>query len=72
MKLLAGKYKTIEGARKRAAFENGVAPGEYRRGETAYLYRYSVLEVDRLWRVVRVRDHAGETALLSSPGRFPA
>jgi hypothetical protein len=32
-KLLREKYKTYEGARKRCAFENGIAPGEYARGD---------------------------------------
>lgn len=76
MRLLAAKYKTLEGARKRAALENGVAPGEYRRGETAYLYRYSVQQVGGLWRVARLRDHAGEDAAAKAlprpPVRFPA
>ena len=31
-KLLREHYKTLEGARKRAAFENGIAPGAYRCG----------------------------------------
>jgi hypothetical protein len=56
MKLLASKYKTVENARKRAQFENAVAPGEFRRGETAKLYRYSVVQDDYypgIWRVAR-------------------
>lgn len=55
-KMLAAKYKTYEGAHKRAAFENGIAPGEYQRGETAHLYRFSVIEdqyYKGTWRVQR-------------------
>lgn len=53
MRLLGAKYKTLEGARKRAAFENGVAPGEYRRGDKARLYRHTVQRIDGMWRVAR-------------------
>ncbi len=56
MKLISTKYKTYEGARKRAAFENSVAPGEFKRGDKARLYRYSVVRdaVDLgVWRVAR-------------------
>jgi hypothetical protein len=56
MRLLSAKYKTVEGARKRTAFENGVAPSEFRRGETAKLYHYSVVQDDYypgIWRVAR-------------------
>lgn len=55
-KMLAAKYKTYEGARKRAAFENGVAPGEYKRGETAHQYQYTVIAdpyYQDTWRVQR-------------------
>jgi len=41
-KLLKETYKTYEGARKRAAFENGIALGEYKRGDKARLYHYRV------------------------------
>ena len=44
MKLLKQVYKTYEGARKAAAFENGVAPSEFARGDKAKLYRYTVVE----------------------------
>ncbi len=43
MKLLREIYKTYEGARKRAGFENGIAPSEYARGDKAHLYRYRVI-----------------------------
>jgi hypothetical protein len=54
--LLASKYKTLEGARKRAAFENSVATSEYEHGYKAKLYRYSVVQDDYypgIWRVAR-------------------
>jgi len=54
-KLLREKYKTLEGARKRAAFENSLAPSEFARGYKARLYRY-VTVVDPSgegWRVER-------------------
>lgn len=53
MKLLKEKYKTLAGAQKRAAFENGVAGSEFRNGYKAKLYRYSVVEVESAWRVKR-------------------
>ena len=54
MKLLREKYKTVEGARKRAAFENAVARGEFERGDKARIYRYTVVrEDDGTWRVQR-------------------
>jgi hypothetical protein len=54
MKLLGTKYKTVEGARKRAAFENGLAKGEFERGDKAKHYRYSTIQDDNgLWRVAR-------------------
>jgi hypothetical protein len=56
-KLLKEKYKTYEGARRRAAFENGVAGSEYRSGYKARLYHYTVVpEVPGhfdCWRVQR-------------------
>ncbi len=58
MKLLREVYKTYEGARKRAGFENGVAASEYRNGYKARLYRYAVIVQDGAWRVQRVsREH---------------
>lgn len=55
MRLLGSKYKTWEGARKRAAFENGLAAGEFRRGNKAFLYSYRVVRVEGLYRVERYR-----------------
>lgn len=51
MKLLREKYKTSEGARKRARFENGLAPGEFARG--GRLFTYHIVQHDGLWRVAR-------------------
>jgi len=51
--ILREKYKTLEGALKRAAFENAVAPGEYARGEKAKLYTYRAVKAGELWRVER-------------------
>jgi hypothetical protein len=57
MKLLKEKYKTYEGARKRAASENGLAKGEYERGYKAKHYHYTVIEQDdggdKIYRVQR-------------------
>jgi hypothetical protein len=44
MKLLRERYKTREGASKRVRFENALAKGEFDRGATAKLYRYSVTQ----------------------------
>ena len=44
MRLLREKYRTWEGAHKRARFENALAAGEYARGDKARLYRYEVLQ----------------------------
>ena len=52
-KLLREKYKTWEGAHKRAGFERSVAPGEFRRGDKARLYGYRVVTVDGVYRVER-------------------
>lgn len=43
MKLLKEIYKTYEGARKRAAFENSLARSEFERGYKAKHYRYSIV-----------------------------
>ena len=43
-------FKTYEGARKRAAFENALAKGEYNQGYKARHYRYTI---------VTERDDAG-------------
>jgi hypothetical protein len=54
MRLLKEKYKTYEGARKRAAFENGLAKGEFERGDKAKLYRYAIVpQEDNTYRVSR-------------------
>ena len=53
MKLLKEIYKTEEGARKRAAFENGLARFEYERGYKARHYRYAVVQQGETWRVQR-------------------
>lgn len=53
MKLLTEKYKTYEGARKRAAFENGVARSEFEHGLKAKHYCYSVVAECDAWRVAR-------------------
>jgi hypothetical protein len=41
-RLIGPTYKTYEGARKRAAFENGVAPSEFKNGYKVKLYAYTV------------------------------
>ena len=53
MKLLKEIYKTYEGARKRAGFENGLAKSEYERGYKAKHYQYFVVAEDNHWRVER-------------------
>ena len=53
MRLLREKYKTREGAAKRAAFERGIAPGEFRRGDKARLYGYRVVLHEGFFRVER-------------------
>jgi hypothetical protein len=57
-KLLREKYKSYEGARKRAAFENGIAGSEYRNGYKAMLYFYAVVAdpTGDGWRVERRRE----------------
>lgn len=62
MKLLGAKYKTFEGARKRAAFENGVALGEFLRGDKARLYSYLTQQVVGYWRVARHHDKKRQDA----------
>ncbi len=52
-KLLKEVYKTLAGAQKRCGFENGVAQGEFERGDTAKLYHYTIVEVVGGWRVRR-------------------
>ena len=54
MKLLKETYKTFDGARKRAGFENGVARSEYINGYKAKMYRYQVVPMeDGTWKVSR-------------------
>jgi hypothetical protein len=68
MKLLKEKYKTWDGAHKRCAFENGLARGEYRRGDKAKIYRYTVVQLDDGYRVQRDNgtvDQAFEARLAS-------
>ena len=56
-------FKTYEGARKRAAFENAMAKSEFQRGDKAKLYHYEIVESDIAnrergfsWRVVRTES----------------
>jgi hypothetical protein len=58
MKLLSEKYKTLEGARKRAAFENAWAASEFKRGYKVKLYRYAVIIVNDCYRVQRIEAEA--------------
>ena len=53
MKLLKEKYKTVAGAIKRAAFENGVAKSEFEHGYKARLYWYRAEAHDGAFRVAR-------------------
>jgi len=53
MKLLREHYKTEDGARKRAAFENGIARSEWERGYKARMYHYTVIFEDDCYRVRR-------------------
>jgi hypothetical protein len=48
------KYKTQEGAHKRARFENMLASFEYKRGYKAALYRYFVVTEGDHYRVQRM------------------
>lgn len=53
-KLLREKYKTYDGASKRAGFENGVARSEFNAGYKAHVYHYRVVaDQDGMWRVER-------------------
>jgi hypothetical protein len=74
MKTWSAKYKTWEGAHKRAAFENGLARGEYARGEKRRIYRYHVVEKDGCYRVQRDNgtvDAEWEAKLASYSARYP-
>jgi hypothetical protein len=54
VKLLREIYRTYEGARKRCGFENGMARGEYERGDKAKHHRYTVVAANNnTWRVAR-------------------
>jgi len=53
MKLLKEVYKTYEGARKRAAFENGLAKSEFERGYKAKHYYYAIVPEGACFRVQR-------------------
>ncbi len=52
-KLLKETYKTYEGARKRAAFENGLAKYEFEQEYKAKHYYYSIIEENGIYRVQR-------------------
>ncbi len=52
-KLLKETYKTYEGARKRAAFENGLAFSEFRAGFKARHYSYRIIADGDCFRVQR-------------------
>lgn len=52
-KLLKEVYKTYEGARKRAGFENGLARSEFEHGYKAKHYHYIVVGTEGAWRVQR-------------------
>ncbi len=59
VKFLKEKYKTLDGAYKRCAFENSLARSEFERGYKAKLYRYTVepdLEGGKGFRVARHRE----------------
>ncbi len=59
MKVLKEHYKTYEGARKRCAFENGLAKSEFEHGYKAHHYRYVVTQdSDGNWRVAREQKQA--------------
>lgn len=58
MKLLKEVYKTYEGARKRAAFENGLATFEYKQAYKARHYHYSTVVDGDSWRVQRQKISA--------------
>ena len=56
MKLLREKYKTHEGAIKRARFERSLAPSEFNQGYKARLYSYRVVQIENVWRVERFEE----------------
>jgi hypothetical protein len=54
IKLLRERYKTAEGARQRAVFENAIALGEFQRGQKARHYRYqTITDAAGFYRVAR-------------------
>lgn len=54
IKLLKEIYKTHEGARRRAEFENSIAASDFNHGRTAKHYRYNIVTDDNVtWRVAR-------------------
>lgn len=53
IKLLREQYKTWTGADKRCRFENAMAEGEFKRGDKAKLYRYTVVKEGDTYRVAR-------------------
>jgi len=53
VKTLKEIYKTLAGAQKRCGFENGIAKGEFNRGDKARHYVYTVEKEGDAWRVVR-------------------
>ena len=67
-KLLKERYKTYEGARKRAAFENDLARGEFERGDKAKHSHYVVRIIgDADYRVERsVRNLARDVDAIDS------
>ena len=53
-KYLREKYKTMDGARKRARFENAMALSEFQNGHKARWYAYlAEMDSEGNWRVVR-------------------
>lgn len=60
IKLLRETYKTHEGARKRAGFENAMARGEFERGDKARLYAYTIVagNAPNTYRVARCIQEA--------------
>jgi len=65
-KYLKEKYKTYEGAAKRRGFENGLAKFKFENGYKAKHYRYVVMPVDGIFRVLRL-DPDDYTSATPSP-----
>ena len=70
MKYLREKYKTVEGARKRCAFENGVALSEFRSGRKARWYKYRTEQHDGFYRVARYTPDEIEKMVRANGGTF--